>query len=36
LASRFEGVAMLDLIFLAATVLLFWSAIVYVRRCDRI
>jgi len=27
---------MLDLIFLAAAVLLFWSAIVYVRRCDRI
>jgi len=27
---------MVDLIFLAATVLLFWSAIVYARGCDRI
>jgi hypothetical protein len=27
---------MLDLIFLAVTVLLFWAAVVYTRRCDRI
>jgi hypothetical protein len=27
---------MLDLIFLAATVLLFWLSILYTRRCDRI
>jgi len=27
---------MLDLIFLAVTVLLFWVSVVYTRRCDRI
>jgi len=27
---------MLDLIFLAATVLLFWLSVAYARRCDRI
>jgi len=27
---------MSDLIFLVATIFLFWSAIVYARRCDRI
>jgi hypothetical protein len=25
-----------DLIFLAATVILFWASVVYARRCDRI
>jgi len=27
---------MLDILFLAATVLLFWASILYVRRCDRV
>jgi len=27
---------MLDLIFLAATILMFWLSVVYARRCDRI
>jgi len=27
---------MWDLIFLAATILLFWASVVYARRCDRI
>jgi len=27
---------MLDLIFLAATVFLFWISILYARRCDRV
>jgi len=27
---------MLDIVFLAATLLLFWAAILYTRRCDRI
>jgi len=27
---------MLDLVFLAATVLLVWASVWYVRRCDRI
>jgi len=27
---------MWDLVFLAATFLLFWAAILYTRRCDRI
>jgi len=27
---------MLDIAFLAATVLLFWVSVLYVRRCDRV
>jgi len=27
---------MMDIPFLAATVLLFWAAVLYTRRCDRI
>jgi hypothetical protein len=31
-----KGQRMLDILFLAATVLLFWVSILYVRRCDRV
>ena len=31
-----EEEMMLDLIFLVATIFLFWLSVVYVRRCDRI
>jgi hypothetical protein len=36
LGTPSENAVMWDLLFLAATAVLFWLAVVYTRRCDRI